>query len=176
KSGPNTLTFSATDSNGDTTTVTETFTVAPKPPTVTITGVGDTVDKVTTATITGAATEGAVQGLIVKVNDAVVGSVLNKDTTTVKLDPAALPPGENTLTAIVRDTAGGRTEFSIKFMVPALPPTVTIDGLTAGESITENRTITVNADSPQTAVNKVVYKVDGKEIATQTAEPFTLDL
>ncbi|MBA3873740.1 MAG: VWA domain-containing protein [Anaerolineae bacterium] len=176
KSGPNTLTFSATDSNGDTTTVTQAFTVAPKPPTVTITGVGDTVDKVTTATITGAATEGKVQGLIIKVNDVVVVSSLNKDTTTVKLDPSTLPPGENTLTATVTDTAGGHTDSSIKFTVPALPPTVTINGLTAGESITENRTVTVDAASPQTAVNKVVYKVDGKTIATQTAEPFTLDL
>ncbi len=175
-SGPNTLTFTATDSNGDTTAVTGNFTVAPKPPTVTITGVGDVVDKVTTATITGAATEGTVQGLIIKVNDAVVGSVLNKDTTTVTLDPAALPPGENTLTAVVRDTAGGRSEFSIKFNVPALPPTVTINGLTAGETINENRTVNVDVASPQTAVTKVVYKVDGKEIATQTEEPFTLDL
>lgn len=175
-SGSHTITFSATDSTGDTTSVSGNFTVALKPPTVTITGVGDTVDKVTTATITGAATEGTVQGLIVKVNDAVVGSVLNKPTTTVTLDPVKLPPGENTLTAIVRDTAGGRAEFSIKFMVPAIAPTVSIDGITAGEKITENRTITVNVDSPQTPVNKVVYKIDGDEVATQTAEPLTFDL
>ncbi len=175
-SGPHTITFSATDSTGDTTSVTGNFTVAPKPPTVTITGVGDTVDKVTTATITGNATEGTVQGLIVKVNDAVVGSVLNKPTTTVTLDPVKLPPGENTLTAIVRDTAGGRAEFSIKFMVPAIAPTLSIDGITAGEKITENRTITVNVDSPQTPVSKVVYKIDGDEVATQTAEPLTFDL
>ncbi len=175
-SGPHTITFSATDSTGDTTSVKGNFTVALKPPTVTITGVGDTVDQVTTATITGTAIEGTVQGLIVKVNDAVVGSVLNKSTTTVTLDPVKLPPGENTLTAIVRDTAGGRAEFSIKFMVPAIAPTVSIEGITAGEKLTENRTITVNVDSPQTAVNKVVYKIDGDVVATQTAEPITLDL
>ncbi|MBI1282446.1 MAG: VWA domain-containing protein [Anaerolineaceae bacterium] len=175
-SGPHTLTFSATDSTGDTTSVTGTFNVAPKPPTVTITGVGDTVDEVTTATITGASTEGTVQGLIVKVNDAVVGSVLNQSSTTVTLDPAKLPPGENTMTAIVRDTAGGRAEFSITFTVPAIPPTVTLDGITAGETITENRTVTVNVDSPQTAVSKVVYKIDGVVVVTQTEEPLTFDL
>ena len=175
-SGPNTLTFSATDTNGDTTSVVGNFTVAPKPPKVAISGVGETVDTVTTAIITGTAIEGTVQGLIVKVNDAVVGSVLNKDTTTVTLDPAALPPGENTLTAIVRDTTGGRTESTIKFTVPALPPTISVSDLTAGETIIENRTITVDVASPQTAVTKVVYKIDGKEVANQTEAPFALDL
>jgi len=175
-SGSHTITFTATDSTGDSTSVTGEFKVAPKPPTVTITGVGDTVDQVTTATITGASTEGSVDGLIIKVNDAVVGSIRNKATTTVTLDPVKLPPGENTLTAIVRDTAGGRAEFSIKFTVPALAPTVSIEGIKAGESITENRTITVKVDSPQTSVSKVVYKIDNTVVATQTAEPLTFDL
>lgn len=176
QSGQHTLTFTATDSTGDASSVKGEFTVAPKPPTVTITGVGDTVDQVTTATITGSSVEGAIQGVIVKVNDAVAASVLNKSETTVKLDPAALPPGENTLTAIVRDAIGGRTENSIKFTVPALPPTVNITGITAGETITENRTVTVEAASPQTPLSTVVYKIDGKEVATQTAEPLTFDL
>jgi len=175
-SGPNTLTFTATDTNGDTTSIVGNFTVAPKPPKVAISGVGETVDTLTTATITGTAIEGTVQGLIVKVNDAIVGSVLNKDTTTVTLDPAALPPGENTLTAIVRDTTGGRTESTVKFTVPALAPTVSVSDLTAGETIIENRTITVDVASPQTAVTKVVYKIDGKEVANQTEAPFALDL
>jgi VWFA-related protein len=176
QSGQHTLTFTATDSTGDDTTVQGDFTVAPKPPKVTITGVGDTVDQVTTATITGSSVEGAIQGIIVKVNDAVVTSVLNKSEATVKLDPAALPPGENTLTAIVRDAVGGRTEYSIKFIVPALPPTVNITGITAGETITENRTVTVEVSSPQTPLSTVVYKIDGKEVSTQTAEPLTFDL
>ncbi len=178
KSGPNTLTFSATDANGDTTTTTATFTVAPKPPTVTISGVkdGDTVDAPITATITGASVEGTVQSLIIKMNDAVVVSSRNKDSTTVTIDPVKLPPGDNTLVAKVIDSTGGTATAQVKFVVTAFAPTVTIDGLTAGETIIENRTINVTADSPQTAVNKVVYKVDGKEIATQTAEPFTLDL
>ncbi len=175
-SGENSLTFSATDSNGDTTSVTGTFLVALKPPTVEITGVGDTVDTVTTVTITGASVEGPIQGLIVKVNDALVASSLNEASTTVTLDPAALPPGDNTLTAIVRDAAGGRVEQTITFSVPALPPTVELTGITAGESLTENRTVTVNVTSPQTAVTSVVYTVDGKELANQTEEPFTFDL
>ncbi len=176
QSGQHTLTFTATDSTGDATTVKGEFTVAPKPPTVMITGVGDTLDQVTTATVTGSSVEGAIQGVIVKVNDAVAASVLNKSETTVKLDPAALPPGENTLTAIVRDALGGRTEYSIQFTVPALPPTVNVTGITAGETITENRTVTVEVNSPQTPLSKVVYKIDGKEVATQTAEPLTFDL
>ena len=175
-SGPHTLTFSATDSTGDTTSITGDFSVSPKPPTVTITGVGNAVNEVTTATINGASTEGAVQGLIIKVNGTVVVSVLNKATTTVTLDPVKLQPGENTLTAIVRDMAGGRTETAVTFTVPVIAPTVSIDGITTGETLTENRTITLNVDSPQTPLNKAVYKIDGQEVLTQTAEPLTFDL
>lgn len=177
-SGENTVTFSATDTTGDTTTITQTFLVAPKPPTVTIDGLsdGNTVSTRTNVDITGAAVEGTVQGLIIKVNDAVVASSQNKASTSITLDPEVLPPGENTLTAIVRDSVGGRVEQTITFTVPVLPPTIAIAGVTAGETIIGNRTIDVAVSSPQTPLTQVVYKIDGAEIATQTEEPFTLEL
>ncbi len=175
-SGENTVTFTATDTTGDTTTIDQTFLVATKPPIVTISAVPTNLVTAIDVTITGTAIEGTVQGLIVKVNDAVVASSQNNASTTITLDPVALPPGENTLTAIVRDSVGGRVEQTITFSVPALAPNVAITGLTAGETITENRTIGVDVSSPQTPLTGILYKVDGVVIATQTEEPFTLDL
>jgi aerobic-type carbon monoxide dehydrogenase small subunit (CoxS/CutS family) len=86
-----------------------------------------------------------------------------------------LQPGQNTLAAAVTLESGQSATATAEFMVAALPPQVTITGIQAGETITENRTVTVEADS-QTAVTDVTFALDGQEVATEQTAPYTFEL
>jgi VWFA-related protein len=177
--GTYTLTAIASDTDRTRAETSLTFEVAALPPTVTIGGLenGQTVSEATEVSIDGTSAQATINSLIVRLNGQPLASLVNAVSTTVTIDPSALPPGDNILTAIARDTNNGRAETSVTFTVPAFPPrSITFSGLTAGETLTENRAVTVEVDSPQTAVTAVVYTLDGTEILTQTEAPFTFDL
>ncbi|MEZ4669827.1 MAG: VWA domain-containing protein [Anaerolineae bacterium] len=177
--GTYTLTASATDTDGSRSESSATIEIAALPPSVAISGIddGQTVSEATEVSIDGSSAQFDINTLIVKLNGQPIASSLGSASTSVTIDPITLAPGENTLTASAGDTNRGRAESSVTFNVPAFPPaSISFDGLTTGETLTEDRTVNIAVDSPQTPVTAVVYTLDGRQMLTQTEEPFSFDL
>ncbi len=178
---PGTNTFEAVvrDVNNARSVVQFEFEVPVIPPTATVEGLEDDaiVSLPTTITISGASPQGAtIDGLIVELDGEVVRSVVAKGTTDLTLDPVTLAPGDHTLTIIIRDSNGGRSERVIPFRVPAYPPQVSLNGISDGDTLTGLTTVTAEASSLQTDVVSAVWSINGEEVANQTEAPFTLDL
>ena len=74
--------------------------------------------------------------------DAVVGdTVLPRaaDGLMFQLNPMQLAPGASTLDVIVETDNGQSTTESLNFIVAALPPEISVSGLTAGETLFADR-------------------------------------
>ncbi|MBL8155102.1 MAG: VWA domain-containing protein [Anaerolineae bacterium] len=119
--GPVDVTFTATDSNGDTGTVTEFIEIAALPSQVTIAGLPEGELRETTEVsvqVTG-------QTPPIQTNFLVDGEPLNIPVPgpfSILLDPYQLAPGERTLTAEVTNAGGVMTSVDAPFTVAALPP------------------------------------------------------
>ncbi|MBN8619210.1 MAG: VWA domain-containing protein, partial [Anaerolineae bacterium] len=176
--GLNTFEAVVRDTNGERSVVNFQFEVAALPPTLNISGLenGQTLSEPTTITIDATSAQAAIQGLIVKLNDGLLASVNNAASTSVTLDPIDLAPGTNTLTVIGRDANGTRTENTIEFTVPALPPTVSLSGIEVGATISESVDVTAEVSSPQTPVVAVTWLLDGVTLESQLAEPYAITI
>jgi len=176
--GLNTFEAVVRDTNGERSVVNFQFEVAALPPTLSIGGLenGQTLSEPTTITIDATSAQAAIQGLIVKLNGGLLASVNNAASTTVTLDPNDLAPGTNTLTVIGRDANGTRTENTIEFTVPALPPTVSLSGIEVGATLSESVDVSAEVSSPQTPVVAVTWLLDGVTLESQLAEPYGITI
>jgi VWFA-related protein len=119
--GPVDVTFTATDSNGDTGTVTEFIEIAALPSQVTVNGLpeGELREPVEISVdVTG-------QTVPVETNFLIDGELADADVLgpfTILLDPYRLAPGERTLTAQVTNAGGVTTNVEAPLTVAALPP------------------------------------------------------
>jgi hypothetical protein len=174
--GEHTLTVDVANEGGVSAIASQTFTVAALPPIVTITGLesGQSISEATEFNVE-AVGQTPVSSIVTSINGEEVGSVENEASTTVSLDPMALQPGENTASVTVTLESGQSATSETTFLVAALPPVVTVTGLEADETVDENRRVGVDVVS-QTAVTNVIYRIDGRQAATQSRAPFTFDL
>lgn len=173
--GEHTLTVEVDNAGGATATVTQPFTVAALTPQISISGLESQQEISEPVEITVNATgQTPVSSVLVTINEEVVADVPEAPAA-ITIDPGQLTPGSNQLTATVTLESGQSDAASVEFMVTALPPTLTISGLQAGETLDENRTVTVEAGG-QTAITSVTFALDGDEAAAEQTAPYTFEL
>ncbi len=173
--GEHTLDVEVTNEGGVTTSVSQTFTVASLPPAVTVNGIedGQTLDSATDVTV---ATQGQtpVTSIMVTLDGEALANEAG-DSASFSINPASLQPGTVELSITVSSDNGQSTTETYSLTIPALPPQITFSGIEAGETLEENRTVTVDVAS-QTAVTGVTYQIDGTEVDSQTEAPFSIEL
>jgi VWFA-related protein len=89
----------------------------------------------------------------------------------VPINPADLPPGTYTLTVIATDATGDVGSSETTFIVPALPPTVTITNTDAVAAPLEAHTELTFATTQQTPIVTSIYRVNGEAVAQLEGEP-----
>jgi hypothetical protein len=179
--GAHTLTITATNEGGETTTVEVPFTVANIGPYVVIVGVaeGDVIDSVTPLEVDIIVTQSPVTSVEMRINGQLLedreippGSVI---LSTSSLDPMQFAPGDATLTVRAINETGGVSENSVSFTIAALPPVVVFENLADGDTIEANQDAVINFIS-QTRVSSVDYTLDGVALDTQTSAPWDIPL
>lgn len=173
--GPHSLTFAAADSSGGGVgQVTGIFEVAALPSNVTIVGLGAeslTGPQAVTLDVSG-------QTPAVSAAFSVDGGapVTVEAPFVFTIDPAALTPGDHTLSVDVLNEGGVTTTASQAFSVAALPPLVNIVGLESGQLVENPLDITIETTG-QTPVSDITLEVNNQIIASVQETPaiFTLD-
>jgi hypothetical protein len=175
--GAATLDVTVTDTNGQSATTSIPFTVAAVPPVVAVNGLNadQIVDAVVSVEALVTQSQTPVQTISLSLNGEPLASTSGQSSASALIDPAALPPGAATLDVTATNSSGQSVTLSIPFTVAAIAPQVTLSGIGAGETIEENRTITLDVVS-QTTVSGVRYLLDGAEIGSQTEAPFTFEI
>lgn len=151
------------------------------PPSVAITSPasGTTISSPTTVTATASDDVG-----VASVAFSVDGSVASTDVTapyTAVVDPAALSPGDHTVTAIARDAANNSTTSAPIILTVAAtgsdgtPPTVTITSPADGSTVSGITSVTATAVD-NVGVASVGFFVDGTWIGTATSVPYAAAL
>ena len=92
------------------------------------------------------------------------------------IDPGQLTPGQHTLSLSVTDDQNHVGQASQDFLVAALPPDFTIDGLKEGETLRADRTVSVSIGTSQTPIQKVVFAVDDQEIGSVVGVPYQIPI
>jgi hypothetical protein len=178
--GTHSLTATAYDAAGLSSTSSVTFTVpstppANTPPTVSITS--PTAGESVSGTLSYAAN--AIDNVgVSRVEFRLDGTLIATDTTAPYGGTAATPAaGTHSLTATAFDAAGLSSTTSVTFTVPSsppanTPPTVSITSPSAGQPVTG--TLTFAADATDNAgVSRVEFRLDGALIATDSSAPYS---
>ncbi len=175
--GTHTLSVIVTNEGGGSTPVEIPFSAAALQPEFAVTGLDSAlaISDPTTIVVNVEQSQGAVSAMSASVNGTEIASNTGENQLEVTIDPMALPPGSATLSISVTGENGQQTTQDIPFEVAALPPVVTVNGLTAGETLDADREVSLDVTS-QTAVSSVQYLVDGVEIATATEAPFAAQI
>jgi hypothetical protein len=173
--GAYTLVVNANDENGDVGSTSAPITIAALPSQVTFTPDLATVGEIAAPLQVTLGITGQTAPASVSYNLNGGEAIPLEDPYQLTIDPLVLQPGENTLNVEVTNAGGVTSTFSAPFTVAVLPPVVQVEGLSEGDTVTENRTITVTATS-QTPVVHVAVFVDGVEQAHLVSAPFTFDL
>lgn len=91
------------------------------------------------------------------------------------LDPNDFISGTHTLSVEVQDVAGNLGEAQLVFVVPALPPIVSLPVLDGVESLTTAVVLDPQV-SGQSPVRQVTYTIDGSSVHTTDEEPYRYTL
>jgi Ca-activated chloride channel family protein len=96
----------------------------------------------------------------------------------VLIDPLTLAPGEHTITVEAVDQQGASRSTSQTFMVAELPLVFDTTGIELGEILDAETPLPVEAviAQSQTAVESVVFAVDGEQIAVDAEAPYTAEV
>lgn len=171
--GANTVTVSVTNEGGVTSEATFDFTVAALPPVITVSGLedGQNIDAPTEFTVDAVAQE-AVESVNVSVDEQVLEP---NDAGAYTLDPINFSPGTHTV--IIRATAanGQISQQEIDVVIAALSPQIIVEGLEAGETISEDREIGFSFVSQSPVIHVAVF-VDGADLAHLVTPPFGFTL
>ncbi|HVU14688.1 MAG TPA: hypothetical protein VHD90_25605 [Phototrophicaceae bacterium] len=167
--GNNSLTVTVTNEGGVTSSKDFAFKIAALPPQITISGLqdGQTVDQPLNFTVT-TTSQTPVTQLNVSASEFVLTANADGSYT---LDPAKLPPGDNAL--VVQATSSNQQfgQAQVNFVVPALPPTIIVNGLMAGEVLHEDRAISLDFVAQQPVIH-VAFFVDGADLAHEVHTPY----
>ncbi len=174
--GATTLRVDVTDENGDVGTAETEIEIPALPALVTVSPdlstLGELSD-VTTLTV-DLQEQSPTTGVQFFVDDQPVSEDIEAPFT-LDLDPAAFAPGEHTLGINVTSASGATALAEQTFTAAALPPEITVTGLTAGEVLEEARTVEVEVGG-RVPVQSVTYSIDGNVIDEQTEAPFSVEL
>jgi VWFA-related protein len=175
--GEHTLAVTVTNEGGQTSSAELSYTVAALPPTFGIANLeeGQVVDEPLTAQVLIFGSQTLTADVVALVDGREVVNVQDVVTADIPINPLAFAPGTVTLEVTATDGNGQSSTLSLDFEVAALAPDIIIEGLQAGETLDENRTITVGADS-QTPITSVTVTLDGEEIEMPAEAPFSADL
>ncbi len=175
--GEHTLNLVVTNEGGGVTPVEIPFSVVALPPSFAINGLdtAQAISEPTTIVVNVEQSQGAVSSMSASVDGTEIASSSGQNQLEVTIDPSVLPPGSATLSIVVNGENGQQTTQDVPFEVAALPAEVTINGLTAGETLDADREISLDVTS-QTAVSSVQYLLDGVEIAAPTAAPYSAQI
>lgn len=172
--GQHTLSFSATDeSGGGVGQASGTFEVAALPSEVTIVGLpaGEIAEPQTvTLDVTG---QTPATSAAFRIDDG--EATVTEAPYLFTIDPAALAPGEHTLTVDVENEGGVTSTVTQPFRVAALPPQITISGLESQQEIGEPVEVTINATG-QTPVSSVLVTVNNAVVADVPEAPATVTI
>ncbi len=167
-----------TNEGGVTTSVSADFEIAALPPVITITGLteGAQISSTTAVLVEARGQVGVgITGVTARMANGlqvVELEPLAVDLLMFELDPLQFEPGAWNFVVSAALENGQTQEVTIPVIVSALPPEILIDGLTNGDTLTEDTEITITSNS-QTPVTRVTVSIDGIEQAALTAEPFT---
>jgi VWFA-related protein len=174
--GSSTLRVEVTDDTGDVGTAETEIEIPALPAIVTLSpelaSLGELTD-ITTVTV-----DLQEQSPTTSVHFFVDDTTLNKDLEapfTFDIDPASFAPGEHTLRINVESASGATNIVEQTFTTAALPPEITVTGLTAGEVLEEARTVDIEVGG-RVPVQSVTYSIDGNVIGEQSEAPFNIEL
>jgi VWFA-related protein len=172
--GEHTLNVEVVNEGGGTATLSQPFTVATLPPTITISGLenGQTVNEPTEVTVSATG-----QTPINQITASLNGEELANETaaeTAFTINPASIQPG-NVQLSITTQSESGEASQTFDLVIPSLPPQITFSGIEAGETLDENRSVEITLNS-QTDVTSVTYEIDGVEVGSQNTAPFSVEL
>lgn len=171
--GGHTLTFAATDEDGDVGTLSADFTVAALPSTVTVNPSleGEIADVQTfTLDITG-------QTPPVSVSYTLDGGepVELTEPYTITIDPYTLAPGDHFAGITVSNAGGVTTSTVSQFSVPELPIVFEISGVEPGMVISDSVEVSVEVNNSQSPVASVTFDVSGTPIESPTPNTAVLE-
>ncbi len=175
--GEHTLTISVTNEGGASASAELTYTIASLPPTFGFVNLeeGQVVDEPITAQVLIFGSQTLSADVVAVVDGHEVVNVQDVVTADIPIHPFTFAPGSVTLDVTATDGNGQSATHSLNFEVAALPPIIVVEGLQAGETLEENRTVTVGADS-QTPVTSVTVTLDGEAIEMPEEPPFRTTL
>ena len=177
--GGHSLTFTATDANGDVGTATLDFVVAALPSHVSFVPAldGQEISAAQTFSLDISGQTAPLMSLLRR--DSGAATALN-DPYEFTIDPFTQAPGDHTLEARVTNTGGATALISGSYSVPELPiqfDTI-IDGLGNNQTLSDSAAVQVNVQSSQAPVTSYRFEVNGQELASQdnTATLQAMDL
>ncbi len=171
--GPLALEVSATDVDGDTGSGSAMLEIAALPPRVSLSqdlaALGAIDEPVEVSVAAGGQTPISEVRLSINGGDPAVLEAPYAFT----LDPLALLPGDNRLVVTARNEGGLEVTLQTDFVVADVPPVVTIDGLTDGQSVDAPVSFSVGAVS-QSALAEVSAAINGAPLEARDGV-FTVD-
>ncbi len=175
--GDHTLNAAVTNAGGVTSSAEAQFSVAALPPQFEISGIeaGAVIGDPTTVSVSVLNSQSPISTIQIVLGDTNIAETIGAPTASVEIDPADFPFGAQTLTVNITEANGDVTTQTLDFETADFAPQVTLSGVAPGETIEDNRTVTVDVVS-QSPVTSVVYKLDGVEIGSQTEAPFSVEL
>ena len=159
--GEHTATVIVENAGGVTTTTESTFSIPELPIQFAIEGItaGELLEDSVTINVDVESSQAPGEAVAFELNGAAVPG----ENGSLTLNAVDLTPGPATLSVIVTNEAGQTTSQGLNFEVAALPPQVTIIGLEAGETLEEDRQVSVETVS-QTAMSSVSFQLDGQPL------------
>ncbi|MCA9902555.1 MAG: VWA domain-containing protein [Anaerolineae bacterium] len=145
---------------------------------------GEPISEPTTFTISGTAPRQfgalnvAINGSPVELENRVLSADNLNLSGSVTVDPLQFVPGTYSLSVEAVDAVGASRSTSQSFAIAELPFLIDATGIVSGETITNEtmRTVNVGILQTQTAVDQVVFSVDGIAVQTDTAAPYSADI
>lgn len=175
--GTHSLSFTATDEDGDTGTASVDFTVAALPSTITIDPPlsGEIATEQTFSLDISGQTETESVTLTQDGGEAVELTAPYS----FSIDPFNLAPGEHTTTITVTNAGGATATAEGQFTVPDLPIQFSLSGLESGQTLEEETEIGVAVESSQAPVTASSFTLGGETLeptdsGTITLNPLTL--
>ncbi|MEO8392778.1 MAG: hypothetical protein ABI700_07280, partial [Chloroflexota bacterium] len=171
--GSYTVTVSVTNAGGVTATKEFPFSIPILPPKITIIGLQDGQSISTPVKFTVDATG---QEPVSEIS-ATAGSVdLVRDSDgAFTIDPMMFPPGATALTVTATQANGNAGTAQLNFIVAPLSPQIIVHGLTAGETLSADRKVTLDFVT-QTPVIHVAFFVDGQDLAHEIHPPYGITI
>ncbi|MDX2161675.1 MAG: VWA domain-containing protein [bacterium] len=170
-----TLTITVENEGGESTSADYTFTAAALPPVISVIGLveGQQIDAPVNVLVE-AGGQVPVETIGVQLSNGVRTLDIAQESDEVPLfviDPLSIAPGSWTVTVTAEQENGQASEVRIPVIVSALPPVIQVDGLEDGETLDDDRQITVTFQSQTPVVHLAIF-IDGVDLAHLMGEPF----